>query len=60
MLSRLSAGTRAARIGRALFEGEGSPLLVGYDAQRKVTPAAVREAAARYLAPSLLVRVLAR
>ncbi len=60
MLARLSAGARAARVARQLFESDGAPLLVGFEAQKNATPAEVRAAAAAYLDPARLVFVEAR
>lgn len=60
MLSRLAAGVRAARLGRLLFEGPGSPLLQGYAAQSKVTPAQVKAAAKRWLDPKGLAAIESR
>lgn len=49
MLRGLSAASRAYRVGRALFEGPGSPLAVDESAYAAVTPAQVQDVVARYL-----------
>ena len=49
MLRGLSAASRAYRVGRALFEGPGSPLAVDETAYSAVTPEQVREVVRRYL-----------
>ena len=49
MLRGLSAASRAYRLGRALFEGPGSPLLVDEGVYGAVTPEQVRAAVAKYL-----------
>ncbi|MEN8164227.1 MAG: pitrilysin family protein, partial [Acidobacteriota bacterium] len=49
MLRGLSAASRAYRLGRAIFEGEGSPLLVSSAERAAVTPTEVQNAAKKYL-----------
>jgi predicted Zn-dependent peptidase len=60
LLGRLAAGSRAARLGRLLLEGEASPLASGHAAQTGVTPAQVRAAAARWLDPAGLTLIESR
>ena len=57
MLRTLSAASRAYRLGRALFEGPGSPLLVGDAAYAAVTPEQVQAAVKRYLDPQKMLLV---
>jgi predicted Zn-dependent peptidase len=52
MLGGLSAGQRASRLARLVFEGKGSPLAAGYADVRNVTPAQLQAAAAKWLAPA--------
>jgi predicted Zn-dependent peptidase len=49
MLRGLSAASRAYRVGRALFEGPGSPLAIDDFGYSAVTPEQVRQAVSRYL-----------
>jgi predicted Zn-dependent peptidase len=49
MLRGLSAASRAYRVGRALFEGPGSPLAIDEASYAAVTPEQVRQAVTRYL-----------
>ncbi len=49
MLRTLSAASRAYRVGRALFEGPGSPLAVDEARLSAVSPAEVQAAAREYL-----------
>ncbi len=49
MLRGLSAASRAYRVGRALFEGPGSPLAVDEASYSEVTPDQVRDVIRRYL-----------
>jgi predicted Zn-dependent peptidase len=49
MLRGLSAASRAYRVGRALFEGPGSPLAIDEATYAAVTPEQVRQAVSRYL-----------
>ena len=49
MLRGLSAASRAYRLGRAIFEGEGSTLRVSSAERAAVTPQEVQNAAKRYL-----------
>ena len=58
MLRGLSAASRAYRVGRALFEGDGSPLAVGEAAYAAVTPAQVQAVARKYLVPEEMVLVI--
>ncbi len=59
MLRTLSAAARAYRVGRALLEGEASPLLLDDRARAAVTPADVTRVGRRYLAPDRFVLVVA-
>jgi predicted Zn-dependent peptidase len=58
MLRGLSAASRAYRLGRALFEGSGSPLAVDEDVYAKVTPAEVQAAVRHYLVPDKMLLVV--
>ena len=58
MLRGLSAASRAYRVGRALFEGPGSPLAVDDAAYAAVTPEEVRSAVRRYLVPDEMLLVV--
>ena len=58
MLRGLSAASRAYRVGRALFEGPGSPLAVDDAAYAAVTPKQVLVAARRYLVPDKMLLVV--
>jgi len=58
MLRGLSAASRAYRVGRALFEGPGSPLAVDDTAYAAVTPEQVLMAARRYLVPDEMLLVV--
>jgi predicted Zn-dependent peptidase len=58
MLRGLSAASRAYRVGRALFEGPGSPLAVDDAAYAAVTPDEVRKAVRMYLAPEEMLLVV--
>lgn len=58
MLRGLSAASRAYRVGRALFEGDSSPLAVGEEAYAAVTPAQVQAAAKKYLVPDEMLLVV--
>jgi predicted Zn-dependent peptidase len=58
MLRGLSAASRAYRVGRALFEGPGSPLAVDDDAYAAVTPEQVRSAARTYLVAEEMLLVV--
>jgi predicted Zn-dependent peptidase len=49
MLRGLSAASRAYRVGRALFEGPGSPLAIDEASYAAVTPEQVRQAVSKYL-----------
>jgi predicted Zn-dependent peptidase len=60
MLRGLSAASRAYRVGRALFEGDGSPLALQGDGLDSVTPEQVRAAAERYLVPGEMLLVATR
>ncbi len=59
MLRSLSAASRAYRLGRALFEGPESPLLVDEEAYAAVTPEEVQAAVATYLDPQKMLLVIA-
>jgi predicted Zn-dependent peptidase len=58
MLRGLSAAARAYRVGRALFEGPGSPLAVDEAAYAAVTPEQLQRAARTYLVPEEMVLVV--
>jgi predicted Zn-dependent peptidase len=58
MLRGLSAASRAYRVGRALFEGPGSPLAVDDTAYAAVTPEQVLMAARRHLVPDKMLLVV--
>jgi predicted Zn-dependent peptidase len=60
MLRGLSAASRAYRLGRALFEGDTSPLRVDSAERAAVTPAAVQAAATKYLGLDGMELVIAR
>jgi len=58
MLRGLSAASRAYRVGRALFEGPGSPLAVDDAAYAAVTPEQVLLVTQRYLVPEKMLLVV--
>jgi predicted Zn-dependent peptidase len=58
MLRGLSAASRAYRVGRALFEGPGSPLAVDDAVYAAVTPEQVQSVVRRYLAPDEMLLVV--
>ena len=58
MLRGLSAASRAYRVGRALFEGPGSPLAVDDSAYAAVTPEQVRLVVRRYLVPEEMLLIV--
>jgi predicted Zn-dependent peptidase len=58
MLRGLSAASRAYRVGRALFEGPGSPLAVDDAAYAAVTPEQVQLVVRRYLVPEEMLLVV--
>jgi zinc protease len=58
MLRGLSAASRAYRLGRALFEGPGSPLAVDKTGYAAVTPDQLRSVARKYLAPDEMLLVV--
>jgi predicted Zn-dependent peptidase len=58
MLRGLSAASRAYRVGRALFEGPGSPLVVDETDYAAVTPDQLQSVVRRYLAPDKMLRVV--
>jgi predicted Zn-dependent peptidase len=58
MLRGLSAASRAYRVGRALFEGPGSPLAVDDAAYAAVSPEQVQLAVRRYLVPEKMLLVV--
>jgi predicted Zn-dependent peptidase len=58
MLRGLSAASRAYRVGRAIFEGPGSPLAVDEAAYGAVTPEEVRSVVRRYLDPGSMIMVV--
>jgi len=59
MLARLSAGARASRLSRLLFEGESAPLAVDGASQARVGPAQLRQAAQSYLGGSEFIHTVA-
>jgi predicted Zn-dependent peptidase len=60
MLRGLSAASRAYRLGRALFEGNTSPLRVDSAERTAITPAEVQAAARKYLGLDGMELVIAR
>jgi predicted Zn-dependent peptidase len=58
MLRGLSAASRAYRVGRALFEGPGSPLAVDDAAYSSVTPNQIRRVVRRYLVADEMLLVV--
>jgi zinc protease len=58
MLRTLSAASRAYRLGRALFEGPASPLLVDDAAYAAVTPEQVQAVVKKYLDPKKMLLVV--
>ena len=58
MLRTLSAASRAYRLGRALFEGPESPLLVDDAAFAAVTPEQVQAVVKKYLGPDGMLLVI--
>jgi predicted Zn-dependent peptidase len=58
MLRGLSAASRAYRVGRALFEGPGSPLAVDDEAYAAVTPEQVQLVVRKYLVTDEMVLVV--
>jgi predicted Zn-dependent peptidase len=58
MLRGLSAASRAYRVGRALFEGPGSPLALSEREFAAVTPEEVRAVVRRYLVPDEMLLVV--
>ena len=58
MLRTLSAASRAYRLGRALYEGPGSPLLVDDAAYAAVTPEQVQAVVTKYLDPGKMLLVV--
>ena len=58
MLRGLSAASRAYRVGRALFEGPGSPLAIDEAAYGAVTPEQIQEVVRRYLVPDDMLLVI--
>ena len=58
MLRGLSAASRAYRVGRALFEGRGSPLAVDDAAYVAVSPEQVQLVARQYLVPDEMILVV--
>jgi len=58
MLRGLSAASRAYRVGRALFEGPGSPLAVDDEAYAAVTPNQVQSVVLEYLSPEEMLLVV--
>ncbi len=58
MLRGLSAASRAYRVGRALFEGPGSPLAVDDAAYAAVTPEEVQKVVRTYLVPEEMLLVV--
>jgi predicted Zn-dependent peptidase len=58
MLRSLSAASRAYRVGRALYEGPGSPLAVDEEEYAAVTPEQVQLVVRRYLVPDEMLLVV--
>ena len=58
MLRGLSAASRAYRVGRALFEGPGSPLGVGEEAYAAVTPEEIQAVVKKYLMQDEMLMVV--
>jgi predicted Zn-dependent peptidase len=58
MLRGLSAASRAYRVGRALFEGPGSPLVVDDAAYAAVTPEQIQNVVRTYLVPDDMLLVV--
>ncbi len=58
MLRGLSAASRAYRVGRALFEGPGSPLAVNEEVYAAVTPEEVQAVVEKYLVPDKMLMVV--
>jgi len=58
MLRGLSAASRAYRVGRALFEGSGSPLAVDDAAYAAVSPEQVQMVVRKYLVPDETLLVI--
>ena len=58
MLRGLSAASRAYRLGRALFEGGDSPLMVGEETTAEVAPEQIQAAARKYLDPGKMLLVV--
>jgi predicted Zn-dependent peptidase len=58
MLRGLSAASRAYRLGRALFEGPGSPLAVGETGYAAVTPEQLQSVARKYLVAEEMLLVV--
>ena len=58
MLRGLSAASRAYRVGRALFEGPGSPLAVDDAAYAAVTAEQVQMVVRKYLVPDEMLLVV--
>jgi predicted Zn-dependent peptidase len=58
MLRGLSAASRAYRVGRALFEGPGSPLAIDEAAYAEVTPEQIRSVVRTYLVADEMLLVI--
>lgn len=58
MLRGLSAASRAYRLGRALFEGPGSPLAIDEAAYAAVTPQNIQSVVRTYLVPDEMLLVV--
>jgi predicted Zn-dependent peptidase len=58
MLRGLSAASRAYRVGRALFEGPGSPLAVDDAAYASVTPEQIQRVVRTYLVADEMLLVV--
>jgi len=58
MLRGLSAASRAYRVGRALFEGAGSPLAIDESAYAEVTPEQIQTVVRKYLVPNEMLLVV--
>jgi predicted Zn-dependent peptidase len=58
MLRGLSAASRAYRVGRAIFEGPGSPLAIDESAYAAVTPQQIQSVVRTYLVPNEMLLVI--
>jgi predicted Zn-dependent peptidase len=58
MLRSLSAASRAYRLGRALFEGPGSPLAIDEEEYAAVTPQQIQSVVREYLLPDEMLLIV--